>query len=248
MNILRLPAIWGGDTESPLERGRSWFLLRARESGAAVERSPARPDSHALDDAMDRYAAGADASFSEVYDALAPRLYGYLVRQIRNSGVAEELVQQTFLHMHRARGQFVRGAPVLPWAFAIARRLLVDQVRRHKRELLSTTSDDGVADVAPSDDAAADDLLHASQMADRVRDVLATLPETQRVAFELLKIEELSVAEAAQVVGTTSAAIKLRAHRAYEAIREALGDISPASQKNSKSNDTSDEPNDQGDT
>lgn len=243
MELLRLPSIFGGDTESPLERGRPWIFLRAREASPLVERPPARSDNHALDAAMDRYAGGADASFSEVYDALAPRLYGYLVRQIRNPGIAEELVQQTFMHMHRARGQFVRGAPVLPWAFAIARRLLVDQVRRHKREILSTTTDEGVAEVAPSDDAAADDLLHASQMADRVRGVLSTLPESQRVAFELLKIEELSVAEAAQTVGTTSAAIKLRAHRAYEAIRVALGDISPASQKKSKLDDGS-----QGDT
>ncbi|MEO8874406.1 MAG: RNA polymerase sigma factor [Polyangiaceae bacterium] len=191
---------------------------------------------------MDRYAGGEDVAFSQVYDVLAPRLYGYLVRQIRNPGVAEELVQQTFLHMHRARGQFVRGAPVLPWAYAISRRLLVDQIRRQKREVLATTTDDGIADSAPSDDAAADDLIHASQIADRVQGVLATLPETQRVAFELLKVEELSVAEAAQTVGTTSAAIKLRAHRAYEAIRNALGDLSPASQKttNTKKSDLGD--------
>jgi RNA polymerase sigma-70 factor (ECF subfamily) len=55
-------------------------------------------------------------------------------------------------------------------------------------------------------------------------EVLAKLPETQRVAFELLKQEGLSVAEAAQVLGTTPAAVKLRAHRAYEALRRALGD------------------------
>jgi len=231
MDTLRLPAVWGGDTDSLLERGWSWFSQRARENEPAVQSAPARADNRVLDDAMDRYAGGEDAVFGQVYDALAPRLYGYLVRQIRNTGVAEELVQQTFLHMHRARGQFVRGAPVLPWAFAIARRLLVDQIRRHKRELLTTTAEDGIADAAPSEDAAADDLLHASQMAVRVQTVLVKLPETQRVAFELLKVEEMSVAEAAQVVGTTSAAIKLRAHRAYEAIRAALGDLSPAFKK-----------------
>jgi len=67
--------------------------------------------------------------------------------------------------------------------------------------------------------------FYAGEIAVRVQRVLATLPESQRTAFELLKIEELSVAEAAEVVGTTSAAIKLRAHRAYEALRSALGDI-----------------------
>ncbi len=74
--------------------------------------------------AMDRYAQGDDAAFSELYDALAPRLYGYLLRQTRNNARAEDLTQQTFLQMHCARGRFVRGADVVPWAFAIARRLL----------------------------------------------------------------------------------------------------------------------------
>jgi len=54
--------------------------------------------------------------------------------------------------------------------------------------------------------------------------VLAKLPQSQRQAFELIKNEGLSVAEAAQVLGTTVAAVKLRAHRAYEALRGALGD------------------------
>jgi len=51
------------------------------------------------------------------------------------------------------------------------------------------------------------------------------LPETQRVAFELVKEEGLSLAEAAQVLGTTVSAVKLRAHRAYEALRAVLGDV-----------------------
>lgn len=86
--------------------------------------------------AMDRYAAGEDAAFALVYDALAPRLYGYLVRQTREVARAEDLLQQTMLQIHRARSSFIVGAEVTPWAFAIARRLLVDSVRRGRREAL----------------------------------------------------------------------------------------------------------------
>src|SRR5258708_6663302 len=85
--------------------------------------------------AMDRYAQGDDAAFSELYDALAPRLYGYLLRQTRNNARAEDLVQQTFLQMHCARGRFLRGADVVPWAFAIARRLMIAGFRRPGREV-----------------------------------------------------------------------------------------------------------------
>jgi RNA polymerase sigma-70 factor (ECF subfamily) len=51
------------------------------------------------------------------------------------------------------------------------------------------------------------------------------MPESQRAAFELIKQEGLSLVEAAAVLGTTVAAVKLRAHRAYEKLREALGDL-----------------------
>ncbi len=170
---------------------------------------------------MERYAAGDDAAFGVVYDALAPRLYGYLVRQTRDVARAEDLVQQTLLQMHRARASFIAGAEVTPWAFAIARRLLVDGLRRGRREVLDAS---GEPDPGASPEARADDLVQAKQLARRLEQELAKLPPAQRAAFELVKNEGLSMAEAAQVLGTTVAAVKLRAHRAYEALRAALGD------------------------
>jgi RNA polymerase sigma-70 factor (ECF subfamily) len=179
-----------------------------------------RPRAEA-DLAMERYASGDDGAFAVVYDQLAPRLHGYLLRQTRDRTWAEDLVQQTMLHMHRARGRFIAGAEVTPWAFAIARRLLLDGVRRARRQ---GTFAEGDPDAALAEGDAADDVVQAREIAARIGGVLAKLPESQRVAFELLKQEGLSVAEAAEVLGTTVAAVKLRAHRAYEAVRRALGD------------------------
>ena len=71
----------------------------------------------------------------------------------------------------------------------------------------------------------ADEVAQARELAMRIDQVLAKLPQSQRAAFELVKNEGLSMAEAAQVLGTTVAAVKLRAHRAYEALRGALGDV-----------------------
>jgi RNA polymerase sigma-70 factor (ECF subfamily) len=178
---------------------------------------------------MKRYAAGDDAAFTLVYDALAPRLFGYLLRQTHDRARTEDLIQQTMLHMHRARESFIPGAEVTPWAFAIARRLLVDVVRRGKREVLASdandANDNGAAGVSESRQPSADDLVRAREVAARLERALAALPVSQRTAFELIRQEGLSVAEAAQVLGTTTMAVKLRAHRAYEALRSALTDL-----------------------
>ena len=173
---------------------------------------------------MERYAGGDSAAFAQVYDSIAPRLFGYLLRQTRDRSRAEDLVQQTMLHIHRARDRFIAGAEVRPWAFAIARRLLVDEIRRGRRVILS---DDGDPDPGISDQPMADDIVQAGELAIRIQDILAKLPTSQRAAFELIKQEGLTVAEAAQVLGTTVAAVKLRAHRAYEALRVALGESDP---------------------
>jgi RNA polymerase sigma-70 factor, ECF subfamily len=172
--------------------------------------------------AMERYARGDDAAFGMLYDSLAPRLHQYLMRQTRDSSRADDLLQQTLLHMHRARGRFAPGAEVLPWAFAIARRLLIDSIRRGKYEVLSSGDDKGNEPAGGS--RAADDLLDSKRLAQAVERELAKMPEPHRVAFELIKKEGLSVKEAAAVLGTTATAVKLRAHRAYVALRAALGD------------------------
>jgi RNA polymerase sigma-70 factor (ECF subfamily) len=173
--------------------------------------------------AMDRYAAGDDAAFEELYDLLAPRLHAFLLRRTRDGARADDLLQQTFLQMHCARQHFTRGAPVMPWAFAIARRLLIDGVRKGRRESFTEDGNPGDRELASPRDAP-DALVATRRLARRVEEELARLPEAHRIAFELVQRDGLSMAEAAQVLGTTVTAVKLRAHRTYEALRERLGD------------------------
>ena len=169
---------------------------------------------------MDRYASGDDAAFGDLYDLLAPRLLAFLQRQTGDAARAEDLVQQTFLQMHCARETYVTGADVLPWAFAIARRLAIDSYRRRKREVLDGDMEVAslVSELAPEDE------LRAKRAALLIHETLQNLPEMQRVAFELIKLDGLSVAQAADALGTTVTAVKLRAHRTYEALRGALRD------------------------
>lgn len=195
-------------------------VLSASDRDLCVESTRPRSDSigdepsRALGLAMDRYADGDDASFSEIYDLLAPRLYGFLLRQTRDPSRAEDILQQSFLQIHAARGRFIRNAEVLPWAFAIARRLVIDGVRRNRREV--SLPDDSTDDDAqePSVEPRADDIMQAKQLSSRIEGVLVALPENQRAAFELVKLEGLSYREAADVLGATVSAVKVRVHRA----------------------------------
>jgi RNA polymerase sigma-70 factor (ECF subfamily) len=176
---------------------------------------------------MERYASGDDAAFEDLYDELAPRLHRYFLRQTRDVDLADDLVQQTLIKIHRARGQFLSGAAVVPWAFAIGRRILLDHLRQRRRRHEAPTSD-GEPPEEAAKDPAADALVEAQETARRIQAALLRLPESQRVAFELVKQEGLSFAEAAEVLGTTVSAVKLRAHRAYQALRIVLGDLLPA--------------------
>ena len=173
--------------------------------------------------AMQRYAAGDDCAFAELYDLLGPRLYGFLLRQLGDRARAEDLVQQTFLQVHRARGRFTRGAEVLPWAFAIARRLMIDALRRGEKELVAKDNAGSALWRTAATADQADELLEAKELAARVHAELARLPENQRLAFVLVRQEGLSLAHAAQVLGTTIMGVKLRLHRASEALRASLG-------------------------
>jgi RNA polymerase sigma-70 factor (ECF subfamily) len=167
---------------------------------------------------MARYASGDDDAFAEVYDALAARLFGYLRHQLRDEALAEDLLQEAMMHMHRARGTFIVGADVVPWAFAIARRVMIDHHRlRRNAPPVGPLGQDGPAALAMG--ASADQDLEVRELASAFERALERLPSGQRDAFRLLKQEGLSIDEAARALGTTAGAVKLRAHRAYEALR-----------------------------
>lgn len=174
------------------------------------------------DRAMERYADGDSSAFALLYDAIAPRLFGYLVRHCRDETAARDLLQHTMLHLHRARGTFRKGAAVMPWAYAIARRLILDGARRSKLESRQSAPTEELSYGGP------DEHVAATQLLKRVQRVLFKLPEAQRTAYELVKQEGLTAREAAEVLGWTLASVKLRVHRADVAVRAALVEGGPS--------------------
>jgi RNA polymerase sigma-70 factor (ECF subfamily) len=184
--------------------------------GRTVARSEERSRA---DLAMESYADGDASAFASLYDELAPRLLRFAMRETHDRVAAEDTVQQTLLQMHCARSRFIRGAPVLPWAYAIARRLILDGRRHSAREehYREVEAPGDAGDAGPRGEEAIDLRRREAELA---RD-LAALPPAHREAFCLVKLDGLSVAEAAQVLGTTPGNVKVRTHRAAEALRRA---------------------------
>ena len=187
------------------------------EAARGREPKPADP----LNDAMERYAAGDEPAFGLIFRELAPRLQAFLQRMSGRRDVADDLTQEAFLRIHRARGSFAPGRAVLPWAYAIARNCYLDHVRAKSRAKL-TNDDDAIHTLATGPDASAEEEMVGKESAAVVERTLAAMTPARREAFVLLRYEGLSVEAAAQVLGVSESAVKVRAFHAYELLRAAL--------------------------
>ena len=172
---------------------------------------------------MAAYQDGDAAAFEELFRRLSPRVVGFLTGLSRQPALAQDLAQLTFLKVHRARETYVRGAPVESWVFTIARRTFIDEWRKRTRSKEGLTEDGTLpereADAASAPDAAGEQ--HAALKT--LQDALQTMPENQRQALMLVKVEGLSMVDAAAAAGISVGAMKVRAHRAYTHLRKLLG-------------------------
>jgi RNA polymerase sigma-70 factor (ECF subfamily) len=116
----------------------------------------------------------------------------------------------------------LKGAPLLPWILAIARRSFFDE-RRAARSRSEDLSTDGTLPEPPRDDA-----YIPNDVSEALERALDAMPEQYREAIQLTKVTGLSVAEAADVLGTTVTAVKLRVHRGYNLLRKELDGYSRA--------------------
>jgi RNA polymerase sigma-70 factor, ECF subfamily len=229
-----LVAVFGASTVPRYER--AMFVPRKRASepeppsvdGAYADRtrSGAAPAQHALDEhavqaAMLRYAEGDNSAFADVYAQLSPRLHGFCVRLCAGGTEADDLLQETLLKLHRSRSAYRPEANPLHWAFAIARCAYIDRLRRRKArpEVLGDGPSALLTDRAGSEP---ESELRAAQLRELVQSVLLAQPEAARTSYILVRLEGVSVADAAAILGASSDAIKQRVHRVAQALREQL--------------------------
>jgi RNA polymerase sigma-70 factor (ECF subfamily) len=174
---------------------------------------------------MAAYLNGDQAAFDALYGRLAPRVHGFFLRAFGSRAVADDLVQTTFLKVHRARRQWRAERKLRPWLFSIAARVRLDELRRR----YGLREDSGSEAVEAAAEAAVPSVTvdpgEVADVKERVQAALARLPESQRVVVHLHRFEGMTFREIGDVLGTTEGAVKLRAFRAYGELRGMLEDL-----------------------
>jgi RNA polymerase sigma factor (sigma-70 family) len=172
---------------------------------------------------MASYVAGDAGAFEELFRRLAPRVHAFFLRSMRDPAVADDLLQVTFMKVHRARAQYRPELRVVPWLLSIAGRVRIDEWRKRLRlaedadeEALARADEQLTRDAEPP---------ASNDVAGQVRAALDSLPESQRTVIHLHRYEGLTFAEIARTLGTTPGAVKLRAFRGYERLRELLKEL-----------------------
>ena len=160
---------------------------------------------------------GDAAAYDRLLRAVAPMVRAVGRRHGLPAAVAEDLAQDVLLTLHRVRHTYDPARPFLPWLVAIAHRRAIDLQRRdgrvRARELSVPELLESFADVPANDE------VDAEEQRMILRDAVAGLPPKQREALELVKLHELSVADAADRSGQSQGSIKVNVHRAIKSLR-----------------------------
>jgi RNA polymerase sigma-70 factor (ECF subfamily) len=162
---------------------------------------------------MARYQAGDFAAAKALIDRISPQLHRFFVAQFASRADADDLLQETWLRIHKVRHTYRPGEPVLPWFYAIARHVRVD----HYRKAIRTTSREQRLAEMPLVTAT---FPGPSGQADNLEALLAPLPESQREVIEMLKVAGMSLEEVARATSSTVGSVKQKVHRAYKKLRE----------------------------
>jgi RNA polymerase sigma-70 factor, ECF subfamily len=166
---------------------------------------------------MQRYQQSDTAAATLLAEQLSPRLYQYFLAQARQRDLAQDLLQECWLRIHKARHTYRPGEPLLPWIYAIANHTRVDQYRKARRiaQVELPVEDTGRLETAQAP---------SKTPAPELWELLKTLPAPQRETVLLLKVAGLSLQEVSRATGASVGAVKQRAHRAYTALRRLIGE------------------------
>ena len=177
---------------------------------------------------MERLAAGQDAALNDLMERHATPVFHFLCRMVGNEDDANDLAQETFVRVFRARGSFRTSENFSAWLFTIAANLARNHFRwrsRHSNVSLETEtgeSDQTLGSTLPANNPAPNKQALATERAAAVRSAVGKLPEDLREAVVLCEWEELSMADAARILETTPKAVESRLYRARQILREKL--------------------------
>jgi len=174
------------------------------------------------------YQQGDESAFDRLVEAYSGQLYALFTRFLGPVPEREDLVQDVFLRVIRARDRYQPTARVSTWMYRIAFNIAVNRTQRGGPDKASLDrsggdgEDDGPREVVDRKAVDPSGGLERSDVVRAVRSAIAALPEQQRMALILAKYEEMPYADIAVVLRSSEKAIKSMIHRARENLREQL--------------------------
>ena len=163
---------------------------------------------------MERYQQADPEAPAVLVVTLSPALLRFFRSEAASREYADDLLQETWLRIHRVRHTYRPGEPVLPWLYAIARRVRIDGYRRTRRLVAHEIR----MDVLPEPAARLQPQCSLPEM----ETLLEALPTAQREVIAMLKLGGLTLQEVACATSSTVNAVKQKAHRAYKRLRKVL--------------------------
>jgi len=167
-----------------------------------------------LEQLMTRYQQADATAVTDLVERLTPQLYRFFASQSDSRSDGEQMVRAAWLLIHRSRHTYRRGEPVLPWLYAIARCVCLDNHWKWRR---TASRETGVSPLHASP-------LHRDETNSirRFKELAASLSAGQREVLTLLKVNGLSIEYVARATSSTAEAVKRKARRGYERLRELL--------------------------
>jgi len=164
---------------------------------------------------MVRYQQGDLSAAGELIERISPQLHRFFLAQSQSRSDADDLLQETWLRIHKVRHTYRPGEPALPWFYAIARHIRVDHYRKSMRTSIGERQLEAMSnELAPESS--------ESDHADNLNALLAPLSESQRELIEMLKVAGMSLEEVARTTSTSVGSVKQKVHRAYKILRETM--------------------------
>jgi RNA polymerase sigma-70 factor (ECF subfamily) len=177
---------------------------------------------------------GDEQSFELLLQRYRTPLVNFLFRMVKNREQAEDLAQEVFIRVYRAREEYVPTAKFTTWLFRIATNLALNSLRDHRHQKLEMSIDAPLTDAEESDERpfeVADKRLTVEQelveeeRKKMIRRAIEKLPEKQRAAVLLHKYQELDYVEIAKILSCSESALKSLLFRAYEMLRVELAPL-----------------------
>lgn len=175
-----------------------------------------KADTPNLERLMTGYQQADRASAQVLMEMLSPMLTRFFMSTTDGRQDCDDLVQETLLRIHRARHSYRSPDPVLPWVFAIARHVRVDQFRKRRR---TETHEEAVE---PEVLARYETASPSGKDLPDFDSLVSVLPESQKQVLTMLKVFGMSVEEVARATSSSVGSVKQKAHRAYGRLREIL--------------------------